>query len=67
MISTILETLAIGITDKYSLDRVEKMLSNGAGSATNTPSYIISQIKSNIKWFNNYGKATCDFLRSYNL
>lgn len=66
IISTMLETLAIGITDKYSLDRIEKMLAKGAGSATNTPSFIINQIKTNIKWFNNYGKTTCDILRSYN-
>lgn len=63
VIGTMLETLAIGITDIHSLERIERLLSNGAGSATNTPSFVINQIKTNIKWFNNYEKKICDFLR----
>ncbi len=64
VISSILETLAVGITDKYSLERVINLLSkSGAGSATNSANYVINQIKTNIKWFNNYEKKICDFLK----
>jgi hypothetical protein len=61
--STLLETLAIGVTDSFAQERIEKMLATGAGSASNTPSYVNNQIKTNIKWFNSYEKTICNFLK----
>ena len=65
--SSLLETLAIGVTDSFAQERIEKMLANGAGSATNTPNYVNNQIKTNIKWFNSYETTICDFLKSSKL
>lgn len=39
------------------------MLVNGAGAATNTPSFIINQIETNIKWINKYEKQICNYLK----
>jgi hypothetical protein len=86
--SSLLETLAIGIADEYSLEKVknlflfqififqftylifntefklQKMLVKGAGIATNSPSFVINQVKTNIKWVNNYEKKICDYLKN---
>ena len=85
-ISSILETLAIGLSDEDSYERVsflftkckslfdyflnkslhfkiKKLLVNGAGAATNTPSFIMNQIETNIKWMNSYEKTICNYLK----
>jgi hypothetical protein len=40
------------------------MFRKGAGIATNSPSFVINQIKTNIKWLNNYEKKICDYLKN---
>lgn len=63
IISSILETLSIGITDNYSLNRIEKLIGDGSSAASNARSFITNQIKTNIKWFDSYEKKICDFFK----
>ena len=64
LIGSILDTLAVGVGDTYSLTRVQEMLKDGAGAASNSPSLIISQINSNIQWVKNHERKICDYLKS---
>ncbi|RNA18560.1 aminopeptidase N-like [Brachionus plicatilis] len=50
IMSSIIESLAVGTNSKDALEKIGKILSNGAGAATNSVEYALDQIKSNIKW-----------------
>ena len=40
------------------------MLAKGAGTATNSPSFVLNQMRTNIKWMNQYEKKICDHLKT---
>ena len=60
--SSLIESLAVGTNDEDSLVKINGLLSNGAGSATNSAEYAIDQIKTNIRWVKNHEKNICQYL-----
>jgi hypothetical protein len=61
--TSLLESLVVGLNDENSLERVQKMLQKGAGTATNMAKSTVEQISSNIKWYKNYEKKICEHLK----
>lgn len=62
--SSIIESLSVGTNSQDSYEKIEQILSDGAGSASNSVEYALDQIKSNIKWVKSHEKSICQFLNS---
>lgn len=45
--------------------KIENLLTDGAGSASNTPQFIVNNIKTNIRWFNKYEAPICNFFKGH--
>lgn len=64
IMSSIIESLTVGTNNEDSFEKIAEILSDGAGSASNSVEYALDQIRSNIKWVQNHEKSVCQFLNS---